>query len=106
MIASSIMTLAAVVQFIATLTLRPGLLIAGRALCALCSPLSDAALILYLQVFIQCFSTVFKYFSLKLKLLYAANRCIDHYRELNGSIQNSLVFDSYNGKYTFSSSVV
>ncbi|VDK38376.1 unnamed protein product [Gongylonema pulchrum] len=48
-IASSIMTLAAVIQYLGTVTLYPELLIAGRALCALCSPLSDAALILYLQ---------------------------------------------------------
>lgn len=50
MIASSAMAAAAVIQYLATLTLLPELLIAGRSLCAFFSPLCDAALILYLQV--------------------------------------------------------
>lgn len=48
-IAAFVMLVAAVLQWISTLVGLPELLIAGRALCAFCSPLSDAALIMYLQ---------------------------------------------------------
>ncbi|MFH4977732.1 hypothetical protein AB6A40_004441 [Gnathostoma spinigerum] len=48
-IATITMALAGVLQYLSTLSMLPELLIAGRSLCALCSPLSDAALVLYLQ---------------------------------------------------------
>ncbi|CAD5215327.1 unnamed protein product [Bursaphelenchus xylophilus] len=46
---TAVMTAASGLQFIATLTSLPELLMLGRFTAALCSPLSDAALILYLQ---------------------------------------------------------
>lgn len=49
LIAGSVMLLASVMQYVSTLVGLPELLMAGRALCAFCSPLSDAALIMYLQ---------------------------------------------------------
>uniref|UniRef100_A0A915AR32 Major facilitator superfamily (MFS) profile domain-containing protein n=1 Tax=Parascaris univalens TaxID=6257 RepID=A0A915AR32_PARUN len=48
-ISALVMLVASTMQYIATITALPELLIAGRLLCGLCSPLSDAALILYLQ---------------------------------------------------------
>ncbi|TMS35849.1 hypothetical protein L596_003152 [Steinernema carpocapsae] len=46
---TAVMTVASALQYVATITNLPELLIVGRSLTALCSPLSDAALILYLQ---------------------------------------------------------
>uniref|UniRef100_A0A0K0EGF5 MFS domain-containing protein n=1 Tax=Strongyloides stercoralis TaxID=6248 RepID=A0A0K0EGF5_STRER len=47
--ATATMTIASGIQLVASLIGAPELLIFGRALMALCSPLSDAVLILYLQ---------------------------------------------------------
>jgi MFS family permease len=49
LISTGVMTLASAVQCFATVVMMPELLIVGRIMAALCSPLSDAALILYLQ---------------------------------------------------------
>ncbi|CAD5211010.1 unnamed protein product [Bursaphelenchus okinawaensis] len=46
---TAVMTFASGLQFVATLTGLPELLMLGRFTAAICSPLSDAALILYLQ---------------------------------------------------------
>lgn len=49
LLSTGVMTLGSALQFLATLVALPELLMFGRFLAALCSPLSDAALILYLQ---------------------------------------------------------
>ncbi|VDD96639.1 unnamed protein product [Enterobius vermicularis] len=43
------MLTAACLQYLATLLALPELLVVGRSLCAFCSPISDASLLLYLQ---------------------------------------------------------
>uniref|UniRef100_A0A0N5ABM8 MFS domain-containing protein n=1 Tax=Syphacia muris TaxID=451379 RepID=A0A0N5ABM8_9BILA len=48
--ASTGMLSAGILQFVAALFGLPELFILGRSLCAFCSPISDASLLLYLQV--------------------------------------------------------
>uniref|UniRef100_A0AC34F2V7 Major facilitator superfamily (MFS) profile domain-containing protein n=1 Tax=Panagrolaimus sp. ES5 TaxID=591445 RepID=A0AC34F2V7_9BILA len=43
------MTLGGAIQYIGSITFMPELFLLGRAIAALCAPLSDAALILYIQ---------------------------------------------------------
>lgn len=47
--ATVVMLLSTVMQYFAILSYSPELLILGRCICAFCSPISDAALIMYLQ---------------------------------------------------------
>uniref|UniRef100_A0AC34Q7L8 Major facilitator superfamily (MFS) profile domain-containing protein n=1 Tax=Panagrolaimus sp. JU765 TaxID=591449 RepID=A0AC34Q7L8_9BILA len=49
MISNAVLTIAAMIQYVAAVTFIPELLILGRSMAAFASPLSDATLILYLQ---------------------------------------------------------